>query len=60
MSQVNGGFWDLTPEERGAAYDKAEQETGQNFHDLSAEERGRYYDWGVDNSRSFDWQGWEE
>jgi hypothetical protein len=41
---VNGGFWDLDPEERGYWYDKAEAETGQNFWDLPAEERGYYYD----------------
>lgn len=42
---TNSGFWDLDPEERGSAYDKAEEETGQSFWDLSAEERGYYYDW---------------
>lgn len=41
---MNNGFWDLDPEERGAAYYRAEQETGRSFWDLSPEERGRYYD----------------
>lgn len=41
---MNGGFWDLDPEERGYWYDKAEEETGSSFWDLSPEERGSYYE----------------
>jgi hypothetical protein len=45
MSRVNGGFWDLDAEDRGAIYDAAERETGYaNFFDMPAEMRGRYYD----------------
>jgi hypothetical protein len=42
--QLGPDFFDLTAEERGYWYDKAEEETGSNFWDLPAEERGRYYD----------------
>jgi hypothetical protein len=38
------GFFDLPAEDRAAAYDRAECETGQSFFDLPAEERGHYYD----------------
>lgn len=41
---MNDGFWDLPVEDRGAAYDRAEQETGRSFWDLEPEERGYYYD----------------
>lgn len=42
--QLGPDFFDLTAEERGYWYDKAQQETGSDFWDLPAEERGRYYD----------------
>lgn len=41
---INGGFWDLSAEERGYWYEKAENETGESFWDLPAEDRGHYYD----------------
>ena len=45
---MSDGFWDLTPSERGAAYEWAEREFGGSFHDLTPEERGAGYDWGVE------------
>lgn len=44
MSDMNAGFWDLDPQDRGAIYDKAERETGESFWDLSPEDRGYYYE----------------
>jgi hypothetical protein len=44
---INDGFWDLTPEERGAAYEHAEEAAGMppgSFWDLTPEERGRAYE----------------
>jgi hypothetical protein len=41
---INNGFWDLPAEDRGAAYDAAERDTGMSFFDLPAEERADYYD----------------
>ena len=34
-------FYDLSPEERGEVYDRAERETGQQYLDLPPEERAR-------------------
>lgn len=36
-------FFDLSVEDRIAAYDMAYQDGVENFFDLPAEERGRYY-----------------
>lgn len=42
---INGGFWDLSAEDRGVIYDLAERETGyENFHDMPPEMRSQYYD----------------
>jgi hypothetical protein len=48
---INDGFWDLTPEERGAAYDYAEEQAGMppgSFWDLTPEERGAAYEYGAE------------
>lgn len=37
-------FYDLSPEERGKIYDRAEDETGVAFLDLPPEERARRRD----------------
>lgn len=42
---VNSGFWDLSAEERAAAYEHAEQLGGRDFLDLSPEERAAAYEW---------------
>jgi hypothetical protein len=41
---VDMEFWDLSVEERNAAYDKAERETGKDFFELSADQKNYYYD----------------
>lgn len=52
---MNNGFWDLSAEERGAIYDKAERDTGMSsFWDLDPEERGHYYDMADDERERFD------
>lgn len=35
-------FYDWSAEERGAVYDRAEEETGASWYDLSGEERAAY------------------
>ena len=42
---VNDGFWDLSPSERGAAYEWAEERYGSDFWDCTPEERGSAYEW---------------
>jgi hypothetical protein len=42
---VNGGFWNLPPSDRDAAYDAACDRYGvADFFDLDAETRGEVYD----------------
>ena len=41
MEDKEVSFYDMTPEERGAIYDRAKRETGQEFLDLPPEERAR-------------------
>jgi hypothetical protein len=44
-------FFDLEPEERGAIYDRAEEEHGGSFFDLDPEIRASYYEF----ARERDW-----
>lgn len=47
-------FFDLPPEDRAAAYERAERDTGIPFFDLDPGERGRYYDAATEAAERYD------
>jgi hypothetical protein len=52
VDSVNAGFWDLSPEERRAAYEWAAEHYGAaSFWDLNPEERGSAYNWAERHAR---------